>query len=213
MNILLFGAPGTGKGTQSDLLVQQLNFCHISTGNLLRSALYKSSPLGLKAQSYMDRGQLVPDELVIQLIEEVFTALPNKKNVIFDGFPRTLSQAKALDHLLNRHKQCLNRVIHLHVASSTLIKRLTGRRIAKKSGRVYHIQFCPPKNQGVCDVSGEKLIQRTDDTEKAVKQRLKIYDIQTTPLIEYYQNKNILSQINGEGTFTEIFNRIKSCLP
>ncbi len=217
MNIVLLGAPGTGKGTQADLLVSDLNFYHISTGELFRKALSQKTALGIKAGAYINQGKLVPDAVVICLIEEVFTSTQFKKNnlpFILDGFPRTLAQALALDNLLKKTKQTLHKVVYLHVSQQVLMERLTGRRVSEKSGRVYHLLFHPPqKKEGFCDVTGERLIQREDDTKQAVKERLKAYTKQTLPLIEYYNKKNILVKINGEGSQKEVFTRIKTTLP
>lgn len=210
MNLLLFGAPGIGKGTQSAFLISHYKLRHISTGDLFRKALVEKTPLGLKARTYMDKGELVPDSIVIALIEEVLTDI--KSGFILDGFPRTLDQAEALYSLLKNMSLELKKVLYLKVSESVLIERIVGRRVAEKSGHVYHIKFNPPQKEGVCDKSGEKLIHRDDDKEEVVIQRLKAYREQTEPLIEYYREKNILFEINGCGSPKEVFSRLQSVL-
>ncbi len=232
MNLLLFGAPGTGKGTQSAFLTSHYKLCHISTGDLFRKALNEKTSLGLKAESYMCQGKLVPDSIVISLIKEVLvnprknikkTDQNTEKNICFetkffrgfilDGFPRTLAQAESLDSLLRGLKLNLDKVLLLNVPESILIERITGRRVAKKSGRVYHIKFSPPKKDAVCDTTGEPLIHRKDDKEEVIKARLKTYHKQTFPLIEYYRKKNILCELDGCGSPKEVFLRIQKKLP
>ena len=212
MNLLLFGAPGTGKGTQSLFLVSHYSLSHISTGDLFRKAMSEKTPLGVKAQTYMDKGQLVPDTLVLQLIEQAWDKTTTKKGFILDGFPRTLNQAQALDSLLKNTGRSLDKVLYLTVPEETLIKRITGRRTAEKSGKVYHIEFQPPKNPGFCDETGEKLIHRADDKKEVVAERLKAYHEQTAPLIQYYKDKDILSEVEGLGSPTEVFYRIQTLL-
>ena len=207
-NILLFGAPGAGKGAQSALLIERYHFHHISTGNLFRKA--KGTPLGLRAQSYMNRGELVPDSIVIDMIKKELNQLT--ASFILDGFPRTIPQAMALDSLLHTLNQNLDRVLYLKVPEKVLIERLTGRRVAEKSGLVYHVQFHPPKKENRCDKTGEKLIQRKDDTKIVVQERLKNYHKQTAPLIEYYKRKKILSEIRGEADLEEVFSQIQTHL-
>ena len=208
MNILLFGAPGAGKGTQAGCLKSRLNFTHISTGDLFRQAIKNKTALGLKAKTYMDQGLLVPDKITIGLIREKLSS--SFKKIIWDGFPRTLVQAKALDKLLSDLSLKMNKVLYLDVPESVLLERLTGRRVAEKSGRVYHIRFCPPKREGFCNDTGEKLVHREDDTQKVVEQRIKTYKEQTAPLLEYY--KNILINIPAMESPEEIFKRLQKAL-
>ena len=229
MNLLLFGAPGTGKGTQSSYLISHYNLIHISTGDLFRKALREKTELGLQAQSYMDRGDLVPDSIVISLIREVLFPLSDRiknfdsngsaepsvdiksqKGFILDGFPRTLAQAESLDSLLDKLNLSLDAVLYLKVLESVLFERIVGRRVAEKSGYVYHVKFKPPREEGICDKSGETLIHRNDDKEDIVKQRLKAYWKQTMPLIEYYRKKDILFELDGSGSPEEVFSRIKT---
>lgn len=216
VNIILFGAPGTGKGTQSDLLVSYFKLYHISTGDLFRKALNNNTAIGLKARSYMDQGQLVPDFVVTSMVEEIFHspafAVDASKGFILDGFPRTITQAKSLDILLAKCGKPLDQVLCLNVSESELIKRITGRRVAVKSGNVYHIEFHPPKKEGVCDITGEKLIHRKDDTKDVVQNRLATYQQQTAPLITYYRDQDILINVDGTGTKEEVFARIKKAI-
>ena len=212
MNLLLFGAPGTGKGTQSTFLISHYQLFHISTGDLFRKAFREKTPLGLEAQSYMDRGELVPDSVVIALIKQVLVDVKSYNGFILDGFPRTLAQAESLDSLLNDIGLKLDKVLYLNVPEEILIERIVGRRVAEKSGYVYHIKFNPPQKEGICDKSGEKLIHRNDDRKEVVTQRLKAYKEQTAPLIEYYRKKDILFELDGCGSPTEVFFRIQSLM-
>ncbi len=216
INLLLFGAPGSGKGTQSALLVRHFRLYHISTGELFRKALKEKTPMGLEAQAYMDKGHLVPDSLVIDLLEKALVAWPSQSKAqggfVLDGFPRTLPQAEALTALLKKIRLELYRVLYLNVPEKVLTERLTGRRVAEKSGLVYHLKFKPPKRENICDQTGEKLIQRKDDTEALVKERLKTYRQQTAPVLEYYKNKQLLLEINGEGLPEQVFSQIQAGL-
>ena len=218
LNFLLFGPPGSGKGTQSDLLVKHFKLYHISTGELFRKALKEKTPLGLKAQVYMDTGHLVPDSLVIDLLERALVAwlsqdkAKKEKGFVLDGFPRTLPQARALRAILKKIRLGLYKVLYLDVPEKVLTERLTGRRVAEKSGLVYHLKFKPPKKANICDHTGEKLIQRRDDTEALVKERLKTYHQQTAPVMEYYQSKNLLLKLNGDGLPEQVFSQIQANL-
>ena len=214
MNLLLFGAPGTGKGTQSAFLISKYKIRHISTGDLFRKALREKTSLGLQAMSYMDQGKLVPDSVVVALIREVLVDFSKKKKqgFILDGFPRTLVQAIALESLLNDLKLQLDKVLYLNVPTVVLIERIVGRRVAEKSGCVYHIKFNPPQIEGVCDKSGEKLIHRNDDRREVVMQRLKAYREETAPLIEYYRKKNILFELDGNDSPEKVFLLIQKVL-
>ena len=211
MNLLLFGPPGAGKGTQSAFLVEQLGMAHISTGNLFREAVSKKTPLGLKAKSYMDQGGLVPDEVTIGLVEEVLTGLAGK-SFILDGFPRTVPQAEALDALLGRMKMKLDKAVSFEVPRSDLIKRLTGRRVCEKCGAVYHVDSKPSKKAGICDNCGGAVVQRKDDHEDVIRARLEAYDKSTAPVKEYYSKKGSLTEIQGTGTEKEVFDRLQASL-
>ena len=210
MNLLLIGPPGAGKGSQSEKLVSQKSFKHLSTGDLFRRALREKTPLGLKAKGYIDRGALVPDGITIGLVEEALEGFTG--NVIFDGFPRTVPQSEALERFLTEKNQKLDHVISLEVSDSVILKRLTGRRWAPQSGRVYHIHFNPPKIPGKCDETGEELVIRDDDRPEVVQSRLKSFRESTYPLLEYYQSQGILREVNGENSTEEVFQDILSFL-
>lgn len=228
MNLLLFGAPGTGKGTQALALVSHFQLHHISTGDLFRQASHTQSALGLKVTSYINKGRLVPDSLVIDLMRGRLKEFQKKKEdpgsadqikkkeagkgFVLDGFPRTLAQARALDLLLEELGQSLNHVFYLKVDEALLLERLTGRRVAQKSGRVYHIQFNPPEKAGYCDESGEKLIHRKDDRAETIKTRLQAYFRETAPLVGYYKNKGLLVSVDGRPEAKEVFLQIKKIL-
>lgn len=209
MNILLFGPPGAGKGTQSAFLVEDLKMKHISTGDMLRSAIKNKTKLGLEAQVFIDQGQLVPDQVVIGMVEEEFKALGDQE-FILDGFPRTTPQAEALDRLLVKTGQELKKALFLTVSNEVLISRLSGRRTCRACGAVYHIETKPPKKEGVCDSCGSREIyQRADDQADAIRTRLEVYDRNTSPLKDYYRGQGRLVEIDGTGEVTEVYSRIK----
>jgi adenylate kinase len=212
MNLILLGAPGSGKGTQAKFLVRKYSIPQISTGDILREEVKSGTVLGLKAKEYMDKGQLVPDEVVVGMVEERVKKGDCTAGFILDGFPRTVAQADALEGTLQRMKKALSRVILVNVDEDELVKRLTGRRVCEKCGAGYHIIFDPPKQEGVCDKCQGKLYQRDDDKESTIRNRLKVYNNQTAPLIEYYQKKQLLSMLDGMGSIEEIFGRISKAL-
>jgi len=205
--ILVFlGPPGAGKGTQAKLLSQRMEFLHLSTGDLLREAVKNQTPLGKKAKEYMDRGELVPDELIVQLIEET---MPKDGNVILDGFPRTVNQALALEEMLKGKGEKISKVLFFDVADEVIIDRLSGRRVCSKCGAVYHVKYNPPKIEGLCDLCGGSLVQRDDDREEVVKKRLEVYRKQTQPLIEFYQDRGIIYRLDAEKGVEELFEEVK----
>ena len=212
MNLILLGAPGSGKGTQAKFLVRKYSIPQISTGDILREEVKSGTVLGLKAKEYMDKGQLVPDEVVVGMVEERVKKGDCTAGFILDGFPRTVAQADALEGTLQRMKKALSRVILVNVDEDELVKRLTGRRVCEKCGAGYHVIFDPPKQEGVCDKCQGKLYQRDDDKESTIRNRLKVYNNQTAPLIEYYQKKQLLSLVDGMGSIEEIFRRISKAL-
>ena len=211
MNILLFGAPGAGKGTQSALLVRDLGMAHIGTGDLFRNAIKSGSPLGLKAKSFMDAGQLVPDSITIGLVDETLDSL-NGRPFILDGFPRTLVQAEALDKLLGEKGMRLDKVLFLDVPNDQLLSRLTGRRVCGRCGAVYHVDSQPPRVAGTCDVCGSQIVQRSDDKVEVVGQRLEAYKSNTAPLRDFYQKAGKLVAIDGTGAVEDIYGRIKQVI-
>ncbi len=208
-NLVFLGPPGAGKGTQAKMLSKDLGLVHISTGDLLREAVKNQTPLGKKAKEYMDRGELVPDDLIIALIEEV---MPEGGGVILDGFPRTVAQAEALDSMLQRKGLKLDGVVLFDVPDDVVVERLSGRRICPSCGAVYHIKYNPPKNDELCDRCSVKLVQREDDREEVVRRRLEVYRKQTAPLIEYYERKGILIRLDASKEIEEVYQELKRVL-
>ncbi len=208
MRLVLLGAPGAGKGTQAKMLIEKYGIPQISTGDILRKAVADGTTLGKEAKSYMDRGELVPDRVVLGMVEERLKQDDCKKGYILDGFPRNVTQAEALDELLNDLGMSLDTALSVDVPFDDLMKRLTGRRTCKACGQMYNIYFNPPKKEGICDRCGGELFQRDDDKEETIKKRLEVYNSQTSPLIEYYKRKGILKSVNGIGDINEIFNNI-----
>jgi adenylate kinase len=204
--IILIGAPGSGKGTQAKKMKDELGYAHISTGDLLRAAVREGTPLGLEAKSYMDAGGLVPDALVIGLLKEAIATPEAKNGFILDGFPRTIPQAQALDAEVS-----VDKVVDLQVPYELLEERVTGRRMSP-SGHVYHVKYSPPKVDGVCDVTGEALYQRSDDTAEAVKARWDKFNAETRPVIEHYGKKGLVVEVDGVGDPGEIFARIMAVI-
>jgi adenylate kinase len=207
------GAPGSGKGTQARRLMEAYASPQISTGDLLRAAVSANTTLGKKAKTAMDAGQLVADDIVVGMIRERLHQKDTRFGFILDGFPRSLTQAAALDQMLEQEGKPLNKAILLDVNTENLIKRLTGRRTCKICGHLYNVYYSPPKKPGVCDMDGGELVQRADDNEATITKRLKVYQDQTAPLIEFYKKQGKFVAIEGEGTMDEIFHRIERVLP
>lgn len=212
MNLILLGPPGAGKGTQAKMMIDTYQIPQISTGDILRAALKERTPLGLKAKEYMDKGLLVPDEVVIDIIRDRLKEADCQKGYILDGFPRTVAQAQALDKVLADMDSAIDHVISIEVDKGELVKRLTGRRTCRQCGRGYHVVFDPPVNQHLCDKCQGELYQRDDDNETTVRNRLDVYDSQTFPLIQYYKEKNLIRSIEGLGGIQQIFDRVKKVL-
>lgn len=198
MRLVLLGPPGAGKGTQAQVLSKDLVLPHISTGDMLREAIRQSTPLGVKAKEYMDSGQLVPDELVIAMVEERLVKADAKKGYILDGFPRTVEQARKLDESLAKIGMPLHIVLYFKTTKPVIMRRLSGRRICGQCSKNYHMTNFRPKVEGVCDACSGKLVQRPDDKEEAIEKRLQVYEAQTSPLIDYYQKKKNLSEVSGD---------------
>ncbi|MPW25006.1 adenylate kinase [Alkalibaculum sp. M08DMB] len=208
MRIVLLGPPGAGKGTQAANIIETYKVPHISTGDIFRKNLKDGTPLGKKAKEYMDQGLLVPDELVVDLVKDRLTKDDCKSGFMLDGFPRTVFQAEALEVELSKMDMKLSVVVNIEVKADLLLKRLTGRRICKSCGATYHVYFNPSKVDKVCDLCGGELYQRDDDKEETVKKRLEVYEEQTQPLIDYYKEKNLLVNIDGEGEIDKVSNDI-----
>lgn len=212
MNLILLGPPGAGKGTQAKMLIDTYGIPQISTGDMLRAALKAQTPLGLEAKKFMDSGQLVPDSVVIGLVKERLAQSDCAKGFMLDGFPRTVPQAEELDKVLSGLSKKIDHVVSIDVPSSELLGRLTGRRTCKACGQGFHVMFDPPKVEGKCDKCGGELYQRDDDNEATVSNRLKVYEGQTMPLINFYTGKGLLRPIDGLGAIGDIFGRIKVVL-
>jgi adenylate kinase len=211
MILVLLGPPGSGKGTQGVLLKNKLGFEHISTGDMLRAEVSKKSNLGLKAEEYMKQGLLVPDDLIIAMIKNILIQAPNK-NYVFDGFPRNVNQAEAFETMLNTMGLQVDKVFYFDLDDDVIIKRLSGRRVCPKCSATYNIYYQKPKNDTLCDNDATPLIQRDDDKEEIIANRLRVYKEQTFPLIEYYKSKNKLFVVSANGTQEEVFEKLKSML-
>ncbi|WP_010279636.1 adenylate kinase [Paenibacillus senegalensis] len=212
MNILFMGPPGAGKGTQAERIVSEFNIPHISTGDAFRLAKSQGTPLGLEAQKYMDQGLYVPDDITIGIVRERLQQPDCEQGFLLDGFPRTTAQAEALDEIMKSLGRELNHVINLKVDRDLLLARLTGRRICKSCGSTYHVMFNPPQVDGVCDKCQGELYQRTDDNAEKVGTRLDEYVTKTAPLLEYYEAKGILRQVDGEKEIDAVSQEIQSLL-
>jgi len=206
MRLILVGPPGAGKGTQAKRISKRYDIPHISTGDMFRKALSEKTPMGLKAKAFMDRGELVPDEITIGLVAERLQAADCQNGYMLDGFPRTIAQADALTKLLS--EQQIDHVINITSRDETVIKRLTGRRTCSNCGAIYHIVNNPPLAGNVCKVCGNQVVQRADDTEETVKNRLEVYKSQTEPLLNYYRERKLLTDIDGERELDEVFENI-----
>lgn len=212
MNIILLGPPGVGKGTEASLLSQRLSLLHISTGDMLRQEVNGNTELGKKAKSFMNKGMLVPDDIIMAMIKNRLEQTSPERGFVLDGIPRTLNQAKSLDDILRELNSCLDFIIALEANEDTLIKRLSGRRVCRNCNALYHLVNMKPKKHGVCDRCGGVLYQRQDDTDETIKKRLKIYDEETKELKEFYKNKAVLLTIDTEGNAEETYNKITKAI-
>jgi adenylate kinase len=212
MNIILLGPPGAGKGTQAKMLVEKYQIPQISTGDILRAAVKEGSPLGKEAKACMDKGELVPDSVVIGIVEGRIQQPDCAKGYMLDGFPRTVPQAEALDGMLKNLSSQIDHVVSIEVANEELVGRLTGRRTCRDCGAGFHVMFDPPEKEGVCDKCGGELYQRDDDNVETVTSRLEVYESQTLPLIDYYTAQGKIRPIDGVGEIKEIFGRVTQVL-
>lgn len=212
MNLVLMGLPGAGKGTQAEKIVEKYNIPHISTGDMFRAAMAGGTELGLQAKAFMDKGELVPDEVTIGIVRERLSEDDCQKGFLLDGFPRTVPQADALEKILAELRKKIDFVINIDVDQNILTERLTGRRICKKCGATYHLVFNPPIKEDTCDRCNSELYQRADDNEATVKNRLEVNVKQAQPLLDFYEEKGYLRHINGQQHIDEVFAAVQQLL-
>lgn len=212
MNVILLGPPGAGKGTQAELLIEKYRIPHISTGDIFRAAVKEGTPLGVKAKEYLESGQLVPDEIVVGIVAERLQQADCQNGFLLDGFPRTVPQADALEEFLNGLNKKVTAVINIEVDFGVLMARLTGRRVCRNCGAIYHIQNKREKSPGKCDQCGGEIYQRDDDLPETVQKRLQVYQQQTEPLIKYYQTKGLLISFDGQEPVKVLFEKICQAL-
>jgi adenylate kinase len=207
VKIILLGPPGAGKGTQAKSISNKYSIPHISTGDIFRKNISENTPLGIEAKSYMDNGQLVPDEVTINMVKDRLQQEDCKQGYLLDGFPRTVSQAEALQDFLDSRNESLDTALLIEVPRDFILERMTGRRVCPSCGASYHIKFNPAAN-GKCELCGSDVVQRKDDTEETVKERLDVYEKQTQPLIDFYKDKNLLSTVDGTQAINKVFESI-----
>jgi len=212
MKLILLGPPGAGKGTQAKMLTERFSIPQISTGEILRAAVKDGTPMGLKAKQFMDAGGLVPDEVVVGIVRDRLQAADCNNGFVLDGFPRTVAQADALQASLKEMNKALDRVISLVVDPEALVERLTGRRTCKECGRGYHVKYDPPREIGICDACGGNLFQRDDDQEETIRKRLQVYSDQTSPLIDYYRDADVLTELDGMQPIIKVQEKMLSLL-
>ena len=212
MKIILLGAPGAGKGTQAKRLAEKYEIPHISTGDIFRANIKNSTPIGVVAKSYIDKGQLVPDEVTIGIVQERLLEDDCKKGFLLDGFHRTIAQAEALETFLKENGIVLDAVLDVNVPAEILVRRMVGRRVCKGCGATFHVEFNAPKQEGICDVCGTPLIQRADDTYETANSRLEVYDNNTAPLLDFYNTRGLLKTVNGDQALDKVFEDIKNVL-
>jgi adenylate kinase len=212
LNLVLLGPPGAGKGTQAERLVKDFGLPYYSTGIILREAVAEESELGKEAKEYMDNGELVPDELISRAVKERFDSGEADNGFLLDGFPRTVGQAEVLADILESRGRELTSVLLIEAPDDEVVRRLSGRRTCAKGNHVYHVEFDPPKHEGVCDQDGSRLIQRDDDKPETVRKRLSVYHDQTAPLIDWYEGKNVLMRFDGARSPDEVHDRIRAKL-
>jgi len=208
VKIVLLGPPGAGKGTQAKSISNKYSIPHISTGDIFRKNISKNTPLGVEAKSYMDKGQLVPDEVTINMVKDRLVQDDCNDGYLLDGFPRTVIQADALNNFLIERGEQLDTSLLIKVPNEFILERMTGRRVCPSCGASYHVKFNPPTNEGKCDLCGSEVMQRKDDTVETVKERLDVYQRETQPLIEFYSEKELLSAVDGTKAINEVFRGI-----
>ena len=212
MKIIMLGAPGAGKGTQAKMLAEKYGIPHVSTGDIFRANIKDQTELGMEAKKYMDQGLLVPDELTVKILLDRVSKDDCKNGYVLDGFPRTIPQAEVLDKAVSDLNENIDFAINVDVKDENIIKRMSGRRACLKCGATYHIEHIPPKQEGICDKCGSELVLRDDDKPETVKKRLDVYHEQTQPLIDYYNKKGILREVDGSQDMKDVFNAITAIL-
>jgi adenylate kinase len=210
LNLILVGPPGAGKGTQAERLTRDFGLPYYATGNMLRQAVAEGTELGRKAKEYMDSGDLVPDEVIIGVILDCLQATEAQDGFLLDGFPRNVEQAEALGAALEKVGRKLNGVLLIDVPDEEVVRRLSGRRTCVKGGHTYHVEFDPPKHEGVCDQDGSRLVQRDDDKAETIRKRLEVYHDKTEPLVEYYDERGLLRRFDGTRTPTEVHDHVRA---
>jgi adenylate kinase len=212
LNLILIGPPGAGKGTQAERLIDDFDLPYYATGNILRAAIEGDTELGREAKGYVDRGELVPDDLICRVIDERLDSGEADDGFILDGFPRTVGQAEMLDETLSRRGRSLTVALLIDAPDDEVVRRLSGRRVCAKNNHVYHVEFDPPKNEGVCDQDGSRLTQRDDDKPETIRKRLAVYHEQTEPLIEWYEEQGLLRRFDGNRGPEEVHSHIRATL-
>jgi adenylate kinase len=212
LNLILFGPPGAGKGTQAERLRSDFQLPYIATGDMLRTNVKSGTDLGVKAKHYMDAGELVPDDLILAMAAERLQEDDAQDGFILDGFPRTLEQAKALDRQLSQLRRRVTAALLIDVPDAEVVRRLSGRRMCVKAGHNYHVEFDPPKREGVCDQDGSRLVQRDDDKPEVIENRLRVYHDQTEPLVEYYDERGLMRRIDGTREQSEVHDHIRAVI-
>ncbi len=212
MKIVMLGAPGAGKGTQAKMIAEKYGIPHVSTGDIFRANIKNGTELGKEAKTYMDKGELVPDELTVRILLDRVAQEDCKNGYVLDGFPRTIPQAEVLDKELTKLGEQIDFAINVEVPDENIIKRMSGRRACLSCGATYHIEHVPPKKEGICDKCGNELVLRDDDKEETVKNRLNVYHQQTQPLIDFYNNKKVLKEVDGTVDMKDVFKAITDIL-
>ena len=210
MHVVFLGAPGSGKGTQAEKLVKQKNFLSLSSGDLFRKNLREKTDLGLKVKTFLDKGELVPDEITSSMMSDYLKDIEKNKSIVFDGYPRSLTQAESLDKILKDLGRKLSLCLFFEIKDEEIVTRLTGRLMGVKSGKIYHKIFNPPKQEGICDVSGEKLIQREDDKREVIENRLDVFHKQNKPLLDFYEKKGLLKKLDASKKPEDLFKEIEN---